>query len=336
MSVDQRTTTPASGVEMPRSSAGAALRRLLLPLMLVVEVVVFASLSPQFLTASNLANVGYNAAEVALVAAGLTFVVLLGGIDVSTGFALGVVAWVVATLTSGGQPGLFVVGVAVLLGCCLGALNGTLVTMGRVPPIIATLGMSAVYQTTLFALWSSSDVFSGPVVPALTGQRVLGIPAVLLVVAAVYLLLYAVQTRRPFGRSVYAIGSNPEAARLAGVRSRSVVFACYVGLGALVGLAACVFVGRVGVVQASSGSEVTLAALAAVVVGGTSILGGEGGVARTLGGLLFIAVLQNGVVLAGVPPLWNGVLVGAAILLAVGVDVVTSRSERRASGRRVL
>lgn len=332
------TTAPhTNATQDPAASRRAtALRRLLLPAMLVVEVIVFASLSPYFLTGDNLANVAYNAAEVALVAAGLTLVVLLGGIDVSTGFAIGVVAWVVATLVSAGQPAVLVVGAAVLLGCCLGGLNGLLVTVGKVPPIIATLGTSAVFQTTLFALWNSTGVFSGPVTPLLSGSRIAGVPVIVGVIAVVYAALYFLQTRRPFGRNVYAIGSNPEAARLAGVRSRSVTLGCYLVLGALVGLAACVFVGRVGVVQASSGNEITLAALAAVVVGGTSILGGEGGVARTLGGLLFIAVLQNGVVLAGVPPLWNGVLVGAAILLAVGVDVLTSRGQERPSLRSVL
>ena len=312
------------------------LRTWLMPILLVAEIVLFTALSPRFLTADNLGNIAFNAADLALVAAGVTLVVLLGGIDVSTGFAVGVVAWVAAQLVGAGLPAPLVVLAAVAVGALLGAVNGLLVTLGRVPPIIATLGTAAIFQTLLFALWNSTDVFSGPVTTALSGQRVLGVPVVIGVVAVVYAMLHLLLTRRRFGRDVYAIGSNREAARLAGINTPATTFACFGLVGALVGLAACIYLGRVGVVQASSGNELTLLAIASVVVGGTSILGGEGGVGRTLGGLAFIVILQNGVVLAGVPPLWNDLLIGAAILVAVGVDVLPALPERRASLRRLV
>ncbi|MGO2931973.1 ABC transporter permease [Microbacterium sp.] len=238
--------------------------------------------------------------------AGVALVVILGGIDVSTGFAVRIVAWTVAKLSGAGLPAFVVVVATVVVGALLGAINGILVTFGKVPPIIATLGTAAIFQTALFALWNSNDLFAAPIAPIFSGERVLGVPMVVVPVIIVYALLAWFMYKRPAGRELYATGSNPEAARLAGIRVNRLTFLAYLTIGVLVGLAGLIYVGRVGVVQASSGNEVTLLAIAAVVVGGTSILGGEGSVLRTLGGLVFIVVLQNGIVLAGVPPLWNG------------------------------
>lgn len=301
----------------------------LLPVLLVAEILIFSLLSPRFLTADNLANIAYNSADLALVAAGVTLVVILGGIDVSTGFAVGIVAWVVARLSGMDVPVLVIVLSALAVGALLGAVNGSLITFGRVPPIIATLGTAAIFQTVLFALWNSTDLFSGPIAPIFSGQRVMGVPMAIGLVIVVYAALAWFMRRRPSGRALYATGSNPEAAKLAGIRTNRLQFTSYVVIGLLVGLAGLIYVGRVGVVQASSGNELTLLAIAAVVVGGTSILGGEGSVLRTLGGLVFIVILQNGIVLAGVPSLWNGLMVGVTIILAVSIDVVAARKANR-------
>jgi len=301
----------------------------LLPVLLVVEFIVFSLLSPRFFTPENLANIAYNSADLALVAAGVTLVVILGGIDVSTGFAVGIVAWTVAKLSGAGLPAFVVIFAALVVGAILGAINGSLVTFGKVPPIIATLGTAAIFQTALFALWNSNDLFASPVAPIFSGERVLGVPMVVGLVIVVYAFLAWFMHKRPSGRELYATGSNPEAARLAGIRVRRLTFLSYLTIGVLVGLAGLIYVGRVGVVQASSGNELTLLAIAAVVVGGTSILGGEGSVLRTLGGLVFIVVLQNGIVLAGVPPLWNGLMVGTTIILAVAIDVLAARKANR-------
>jgi ribose/xylose/arabinose/galactoside ABC-type transport system permease subunit len=321
------TATPTPHVGTPRTVAllGAA-RNLLLPVLLIGELVLFATTAPAFLSPANLSNVVVNAADLALIAGGLTLVILLAGIDVSVGPMLGVIAWLGASLHVGGLPALLVIVLTLLFGALLGGVNGGLVVLGRVPPIIATLGMAAVYKSVLFVLWDSTDVFTTPVVPALgPAARVGGFPVVGVMVIAAYLVLAYVLRQRVFGRRLYAIGNDPEGARLLGVPVRRTTFGAYVVVGALVGLAALVYAGRVGAVQANSGAELTLPAIAAVVVGGTSVLGGEGGVLRTLGGLLFIAVLQNGVVLLGVPPLWNGVMIGAAVALAVIFDVLTRR-----------
>jgi ribose/xylose/arabinose/galactoside ABC-type transport system permease subunit len=139
-------------------------------------------------------------------------------------------------------------------------------------------------------------------------------------------------TKTSFGRSIFAIGSNPEAANLIGLKIRKTRFIVYATLGGLIGLAAATYLGRVGVVQAYSGNEITFLAIASVVVGGTSILGGEGSILRTLGGVAFIMILNNGSVLAGVPSIWNGVVIGSIILLAVSLKGAVVILERKRSG----
>ena len=301
----------------------------MVPALLLVEILLFSLLADTFLSVGNIANVLLNSVDLALIAGGLTLVIILGGIDVSTGPALGVVAWVVGTLTVAGVPALVTVAAAVLLGGVMGLLNGLLVSGLNVTAIIATLGTAAIWQTVLFGLWGGSDVFAPPVSPYASSERVFGVPTVALFVLVVYGALWYVSRYRAFGRHAYAIGNDKEGARLSGVNVRRVTLGAYVLVGAMVGLAAVVYMARVGVVQASSGADLTLATIAAVVVGGTSITGGKGSVIGTLVGVLFIAVLQNGVVLVGVPPLWNGVLVGAFILLAVGLDVLSDRLSGR-------
>ncbi len=322
-------SAPPETAKPSLTSRLGGLRQLVVPLLLLGEVGLFSALSNNFWSSSNIANVLLNSVDLALIAGGLTFVILLGGIDISTGPALGVVAWVVGTLTVAGHPAVVVISAAVALGCLVGLLNGVLVSQLNVTAIIATLGTAAVWQTVLFGLWGGSDLFAPPVSVYASSHRTLGMPTVAFLVLAIYLALWYVSRNRAYGRHVFAVGNDAEGARLSGLSVRRVTIATYVLVGAMVGLGAVVYMARVGVVQASSGSDLSLAAIAAVVVGGTSITGGRGSVVGTLFGVLFIAVLQNGVVLTGIPPLWNGVLVGAFILLAVGIDVTSERLSQR-------
>ncbi|SNS49972.1 rhamnose transport system permease protein [Micrococcales bacterium KH10] len=332
-------TTPSPEAPDPSSAAQRDARllsilrwiqQLLMPVLLVVEVILFTVLSPHFMTAQNWTNIAINSADLALIAAGLTLIVIMAGIDVSTGFAVGLIGWFVATGMADQRSPILVLLTALLAGAVLGLFNGLLTVRLAIPSIVATLGTSAIFQTLLFALWNSTDVFARPVFPWLSGQsRIAGFPTVALLVIVVYLILHVVLSRTVYGRSVYAIGSNAEAAALTGIKIGRVRLTAYLILGLLIGLAACLYSARIGVVQASSGGELTMLVISSVVVGGTSILGGEGSVLRTLGGLVFIAVLRNGVVLAGVPSLWNGVMIGVVILLAVGINGLVVRVSRR-------
>ncbi|MFT0762801.1 ABC transporter permease [Scrofimicrobium sp. R131] len=297
----------------------------LMPVLLIAALVVFSLLSSQFLNPSNLKDIIVNSGDLAMLAAGMTIVILLGGIDISAGPMLGVIAWVIATMMAAGTSPLLVVASALIAGVTLGLLNGSIVVFGRVAPIIATLGTSAIFQSVLFVLWAKKDRFSSPVLPIFSGQTLGGFPILIIPILLVFIALAYVLKRRRFGLHIYAVGNDPEGARLLGVSANKVTMMAYALMGALTGLGSLFYIGRVGVVQAASGADMSIAAIAAVVVGGTSILGGQGGIIRTLGGLLFIAVLQNGVVLAGVPSLWTGAIVGIAVALAVSVDVVTGR-----------
>jgi len=317
--VARRTSSKSSGLSRLRIREG------IVPTLLALEILVFASVSQGFLTQINIANVLLNSVDLSLIAAGLTLVVLLGGIDLSTGPALGVIAWCVGQLTLAGWNPLWVIFVAAVLGILIGTLNGILTSRLGVTAIIATLGTAAIWKTVLFALWGGNDLFAPPVSEYVSAHRTFGVPTVAFFVVAAYIALWYVSRYRAFGRHVYAIGNDAEGARLTGVNVTRTGVLAYAFVGLMVGLASVVYMARVGVVQASSGGELTLGAIAAVVVGGSSITGGRGSVLGTFWGVLFIAVLQNGVVLSGVPPLWNGVLVGAFILLAVAVDVMTRR-----------
>ena len=298
-----------------------AVQKYMLVVLIVLELVVFGIMSPTFFTGSNWINIIVNSADLGLISAGLTLIILMAGIDVSTGFAVGLISWVIATAMGKGLPSFLVLAIAILLGMVLSIFNGLLTIQLSIPSIVATLGTSALFQTILYYLWDSRDVMAQPVYAWLSGIAMIGpIPAIAIIVLMIYILLHLILTKTVFGRNIFAIGSNPEAARLAGINIKCVRFAAYAILGVLLGLAACVYSARLGVVQATSGNELTMLAIASVVVGGTSILGGEGSMLRTLGGLIFISVLRNGVVLIGVPSLWTGVLVGLAILLAITIN----------------
>lgn len=293
-----------------------------IPVLVIIETIIFSLFAPRFMTSNNLFNILYNASALAIIAAGMTLVILLAGIDISAGPMVGVIGWCVAELASTGFPAVGTVLIAVGLGAGFGLLNGLLVVRGRVAPIIATLGTAAIFKSVLFVLWDSQDVFTGPVLSILGPTRWWFIPRASLLVAVVYLALAFGLKRTPWGRGIYAIGNDAEGARLLGVPVRSVTLSTYACVGCLAGLTALAYVSRVGVIQSNSGDELTLAAIAAVVIGGTSILGGRGGVGRTLLGVLFVAILSNGLVLIGVPSIWSGVFVGGAVAAAAVIDVL--------------
>lgn len=300
-------------------------RQLAIFVLLGVLVVVLSVWLPNFLTAGNLQNVAVRATPMALVAVVMTLIIITGNIDVSVGSMLGVVAWVVATLTVSESVGtLATIAITLLVGAAMGALNGLIVGKGKVLAIIATLGMLFVWRSVLYGLWNRSDVFASPVSPVIT-EEVLGVPVGLILVLVAFGLFWHLLQHRRYGRRVFAVGNNAEAARLAGINVDRTVVGTYALLGVFVGIAAMFYVARTGVVQAFTGEWFELGVIASVLIGGTRITGGRGSVSGTLGGAAFVAVLQNGVVLAGIPSLWADFALGAMILIAVGADALLSR-----------
>lgn len=300
-------------------------RQLAIFVLLGLLVVVLAVTLPSFLSPSNLQNIAVRATPLAIVAGAMTLIIITGNIDVSVGSMIGVVAWVIATLTISDTVGtLGAITVTLAVGAAMGALNGLIVGKGKVLAIIGTLGMLFVWRSVLYGLWDRSDVFASPVTP-LINERLVGIPVGVLVVAGIYALLWYVLRAQPYGRRVFAVGNDPEAARLAGINVDRVIIGTYALLGVLVGLASLFYVARTGVVQAFTGEWFELGVIASVLIGGTRITGGRGSVIGTLGGVAFVAVLENAVVLAGIPSLWSDFALGAMILIAVSADALLSR-----------
>lgn len=299
-------------------------------MVLLVIVVVVSLQVPQFLTASNIEQILLSVAILAIVAVGETLVVLTRNIDLSVGSIVGFSAFVVADLFKQ-QPGTNLL-LAILLGCVvglvLGALNGLLVTVGRVPAIIVTLGTLYMYRGLDFVVAGGNQVSASDVPDSflsLATTRVLGIPALILFAAAIALLFAFLLRSSPSGRELYAIGSNPEAARLVGIRSDLLVFGSFLISGLLCGFAGVLWGARFATVNATAASGLELQVVAAVVVGGISTLGGSGTILGAMLGAIVLGTIDDALNLLKLSQFWLQAIDGAAIVLAVTLDAFVTR-----------
>jgi ribose transport system permease protein len=288
--------------------------------------VVLWAATPFFLTVSNLLNVTEQAAIIAIVAVGMTFVIITGGIDLSVGSVLAFAGVVMAEALHRDVPVPLALAVALGTGLLCGLVNGALITLGRLPPFIATLGMMSVARGTALMFTEGRPVsgFSGGFRSLATGE-LLGLPVSVVIMVGVYVLAHVVLTRTKLGRYTYAIGGNEEAALLSGVNVRLYKAAVYGISGMLSGLAAVLLTARLNSAQPIAGMMYELDAIAATVIGGTSLLGGEGTVVGTLIGALIMAVLRNGLNILGVSSFVQQVVIGAVIITAVLIDMWLKR-----------
>jgi ribose transport system permease protein/AI-2 transport system permease protein len=298
---------------------------------LVLEFVVFAIVSNNFLTPFNLQNILRDATDLAIVSIGMTMVILLGGVDLSVGSALGVVAILVGwMLQDEWNP--FLIGlIAILAGTAIGFLNGILITWLRIPDIIATLGTSNIWRAAVFGMLGGQWLTGLPdVYTVLTSERILGIPVSAFVLLVFYAGFWYFLVHTPFGRRLYAVGNSPEAATLAGINAKRIRILTYSILGSLIGFGSLLYVGRLASVEITVGVALPINAIAAVIIGGTAITGGRGSIVGTLAGVFFMAIMRNGIVLLGIPSLWERAVVGALIIVSVSADVIYElRLERR-------
>ena len=289
---------------------------------LIALSIVLWILTPHFMTVSNLLNVAQQTAIVAIIAAGMTFVIITAGIDLSVGSVLAFSGVVMATLLLRGLP----LGLALLsgvgTGLFCGLINGLLISVGRLPPFIATLGMMSVARGAALVFTEGRPVsgFSDSFRQIAVGE-VLRIPAPVVIMLAVYLIAHFVLTRTKLGRYTYAIGGNEEAAILSGVNVRLYRTLVYGLCGGLSGLAAIILTARLNSAQPIAGIMYELDAIAAVVIGGTSLIGGEGTVFGTLIGALIMGVLRNGLTLLGVSSFVQQIVIGSVIIVAVLFDM---------------
>ncbi|HZH34118.1 MAG TPA: ABC transporter permease [Pyrinomonadaceae bacterium] len=288
---------------------------------IVIESIVFAALAPQFLSLDNLVNVAISIAVIGILAVGMTFVILTGGIDLSIGSVValaGVIAAIVAQKT-----GLVGLGFAAALGVGLasGAFNGVTIAYFRVPPFVVTLAVLTIARGLAFILSEGRSIGNLPENFGWLGKSsIFGIPFSVLLMLATFAAGWFVLAQTRFGRYVYAVGGNREAAFLAGINVKKTTLTIYLLNGFLVGLAAIVLASRLGAGVPNSGLQYELDVIAAVVVGGTSLSGGRGSAVSTLFGTIFIGVLNNGLNLAGIDPYLQKIVLGAVILLAVLAD----------------
>src|SRR5688572_198262 len=289
-------------------------------LVLVAIVCLLGVASPHFLSADNLLNVMQQSAINAILGLGLTFVIISAGIDLSVGSLLALCGLVTADLLVHGVPPPLAALAGVGLGTALGAVNGLVTTASKIPPFITTLGMMLVARSAA-AVYSGSTPISGlPESFRRLSGTVAGVPVFILAVAVLYIAAHFVLTRTKLGRYAYAIGGNEQAAWLSGVRTAHYKVALYALSGACAGIAAVLLTSRLNAASPLAGEMYELYAIAAAVIGGTSLMGGEGRIAGTLIGALIMGVLRNGLNLLNVPSSWEGVVVGTVLVAAVIVD----------------
>ena len=350
--MDQETNTKSAQMKKRRSITKTDIQQFLLRgrafIALILVFVVFTSLTPQFLTTGNIVIMSKHVAINALLAIGMTFVILTGGIDLSVGSIVGMVAMIAGGLINEGinlpQLGVIIyphtwmiVLISLALGTLMGAISGFVITRFNVAPFIATLGMLYVARG-IAGLRNNGYTFPnliGRPEYGNTGFEILGAGDFLGVNYSIWLMgiltlvAYIVTTRLPFGRHVYAIGGNERAAELSGVRiarSKIIVYSISGFCSALVGL---IIASQLVAAHPATGESFELNAIAAVVLGGTSLAGGRGSMGGTLIGAFVIGVLGDGLVMMGVSSFWQKVIKGAVIVLAVIIDQVQARMQER-------
>lgn len=314
---------------MVSTDAMALLYRLLLVALLCAAL---AFANEAFFTTSNLLNVLRQASLVFLLASGLTLVILTAGIDLSVGANVGLSACLAASVIK--ATGSVSLGILVALGCgtAVGMMNAVLITILRVPPFVATYGMLWIVHGITY-WYMAGDTIHGfpPSLRALGSGYALGIPIpvylmLLFLIAGGVFVRYTI-----YGQQIYAIGANAEAARLSGVPLRARLNLVYTLSGAMAGLAAVVFLARLNSAEADIGEPLTLPAIAAALIGGTSLFGGIGSLSGTLVGAIILTLILNGMNLLAINANWQPLVTGCVVIAAVWIDIVTrQRAEARA------
>ncbi|MFD5629289.1 substrate-binding domain-containing protein [Streptomyces sp. NPDC127072] len=315
----------------PGASGASAVRRLLLDngalTALIVLVVAMTALSGDFLTTDNLLNIGVQAAVTAILAFGVTFVIVSAGIDLSVGSVAALSATVLAwTATSQGVPVWIAVLLAIATGIACGLVNGVLISYGKLPPFIATLAMLSVGRGLSLVISQGSPIAFPDSVSHLGDTLGGWLPVPVLVMVVMGLITALILGRTYIGRSMYAIGGNEEAARLSGLRVKRQKLVIYALSGLFAAAAGIVLASRLSSAQPQAAQGYELDAIAAVVIGGASLAGGTGKASGTLIGALILAVLRNGLNLLSVSAFWQQVVIGVVIALAVLLDTLRRKA----------
>ncbi|MGE4800469.1 ABC transporter permease [Yersinia hibernica] len=325
-----------------RNKKKAILARYAPLIFLVLLMALFTLLAPRFLSSINLFNIVRQVSIYGIIAVGMTFIILTRGIDLSVGAIAALSGMVAAVVAKGGIEGQFMLFsdareiawqwaalAAIITGGLAGALQGLIIARLMVPAFVVTLGGLTVFRGLTLMISNGSPVSGFDDAFGWWGRGMVGpVPVPVIVFAAVAILASVTLHFTRYGRSVYAIGSNPEAARLCGLNVKGVVTSVYVLTGLLAGLGGFLLSARLNSAEAVAGNQYELYVIAAVVIGGTSLYGGTGSIGGTVIGTLLIGVLLNGLVILNISPYIQQLLIGIIIVAAVTFDIFIKRQKR--------
>jgi rhamnose transport system permease protein len=331
----------ASRSVSPQTLASAAfrLRELGIFIALGVAVVFFWARANNFMTVGNWQDIATDVALVAVLAVGQTMVVLTRNIDLSVGSIVGLTAYL-SSNTLADHHGIPIVVIALMamgIGLGLGIVNGLLVTVGRIPAIIATIGTLAIFRGILFEVTGGQNVLAFELPESfldLAARKPLGLPTLAWIAVGIAVVGAAVLRWAPWGRDFYAVGSNPEAARYAGIPVGRRVLTAFMISGALAGLGGFMFAARFASVDAVAGTNLELDAVTAVVIGGVNVFGGSGTVLGAVLGAVLVATIQDGFTLLKLSEFWKIFFNGTAIVVAVTIDALITQRLQQALRRR--
>ncbi|MCK5430716.1 MAG: ribose ABC transporter permease [Anaerolineales bacterium] len=302
-------------------------RRLSVVIILLLICLVFALGSSDFLTTSNLLNVALQTSIIAIVAIGMTFTILTAGIDLSVGSVMALAGAVAAGLAVRQDLDTFTaIGLALLLGMVIGAINGLMIVKGGMPPFVATLAMLAMARGLTLVYTNGRPIAGLDEIFIFLGTgQVMGIPVPVIIMAVIAIIAHIVTRYTRFGLHVYATGGNEEPTRLAGISTIRVKLSVYIISGFTAALGGILLTARLWSAQPNAAVGWELDAIAAPVLGGTSLFGGVGSIGGTLVGAFIIGVLSNGLNLMGVPSYYQQVIKGVVFILAVSLDILSKR-----------
>jgi ribose transport system permease protein len=321
-------SNPSSSLwsSLPDPVRSVVLRLLALGLLCLV----LSLASDAFLTTTNIVNVLRQAALLFLLASGVTLVILTAGLDLSVGANVAMSACLAATLMK--STGSIALAVFAGLGCglAIGIANGLLITLIRIPPFIATYGMLWILHGITYWFMKGETIHGFPAAFRAVGSgHWLGIPIPVFLMVAFLLVGVVFAQRTRWGQEIYAVGANPDAARLSGVPVKRRLVLVYAVSGAMAGLASLIFLARLNSAEGDIGEALTLPAIAAVLIGGTSLFGGVGSVFGTLVGALILTLVLNGMNLLAISANWQPVVTGVIVVAAVFLDNLTRKGDKR-------
>lgn len=315
---------PATAQRNPIARFNLSVRDMGTLIGLILIFIVFAVLSPVFLTKPNLINILQQSSINAAIALGMTLVIISGGIDLSVGPAAALSAVIGATLMVSGVPLPLAILASMGVGMLCGLFNGVLVAYAGLQPFIVTLGGLSLYRALALIYTGGNPVFGiPPEFRAITNGTVFSIPNPVVIVASIAVLLWILLNKTPLGEYILAVGGNEEAARIAGVPVARTKVSVYVISGGLASIAALILVGRLGAAEPTIGNLWELDAIAAAAIGGASLMGGKGSVIGTLIGAIILGALRNGLTLMNVQAFYQLLATGIIIIVAMLIDRAT-------------